>query len=60
MKKQKIFYALTAEDILNISEQVNIPFTEKDLPFIQEKIGDYFGDKWQGAIEYALSELKEK
>ena len=59
MKKQKIFYALTAEDVLNVSEQENILFAEKDLPFIKDKIGDYFGDKWQDAIKYALNELEK-
>lgn len=60
MKKQKILYAITNEDIINVSDQEGIPFTEKDLPFIQDKMGDYFGDKWQGAIIYALEALKNK
>lgn len=59
MKKQKILYAIITEDVINVSDQENISFTEKDLPFIQDKIGDYFGDKWQDAILYALEALKK-
>lgn len=57
MKKQKTLYTITTEDVINISNQENIPFTEKDMSFIEDKIGDYFGDKWQDAIKYALDEL---
>lgn len=60
MKKQKILYAITNEDVINASNQEGITFTEKDLPFIQGKMGDYFGDKWQDAIVYALEELRSK
>lgn len=60
MKKQKILYAITAEDVINISNQEGTALTEKDLPLIQEKIGDYFGDKWQDAIMYAMEALKDK
>ena len=60
MKKQKILYAIMTEDVINVSKQESIPFTEKDLPFIQNKIGDYFRDKWQDAIVYALGALKKK
>lgn len=60
MKKQKALYTITTEDVINVSAQENIPFTEKDLSLIEEKIGDYFGDKWQDAIEYALGEVKKK
>ena len=59
MKKQKILYAITTEDVVNVSNQKNIPFTEKDMSFIEDKIGNYFGDKWQDAIEYALNELEK-
>ena len=60
MKKQEILYAIITEDVINVSKQESIPFTEKDLPFIQNKIGDYFRDKWQDAIVYALGALKKK
>ncbi|GEM_PF-3760465 len=30
----------------------------KDLYFIENKIGDFFGDRWHDAIEYALMELE--
>lgn len=58
MKKQKILYAITAEDAVNISDQEGIHFTNNDLPFIADKLGDYFGDKWQDAVAYALDELR--
>lgn len=57
MKKQKTLYAITADDVINISKQENIPFAEEDTSFIKDKIGDYFGDKWQDAVLYALREL---
>lgn len=57
MKKQKTLYVITTEDVTNVSNQEDIPFTEKDLSFIEDRIGDYFGDKWQDAIKYALNEL---
>lgn len=60
MKKQKILYVITVEDVINVSQQKNISVAEKDLPIIKDKIEDYFGDKWQDAIEYALGELKKK
>lgn len=59
MNKQKILYTITTEDVINISNQENIPFTEKDMPCIEDKIGDYFGNKWQDAIIYALRELSQ-
>ena len=42
MKKQKILYAITVEDVFNVSEQENIPVTEKDLSFISDNIGGLF------------------
>lgn len=59
MKKQKTLYIITTDDVINISNQENIPFAEKDMSFIEDKIGDYFSDKWQDAIKYALNELNE-
>lgn len=59
MKKQKILYTITTEDVVNVSNIENTPFTEEDLSFIEDKIGDYFGDKWQDAIMYALRELPQ-
>jgi len=38
MKKQKILYTITAEDVINISEQEDITFTKKDLPRIATQI----------------------
>lgn len=60
MKKEKIIYALTTNDVLNISKERKLPFNAGDLPFIEEKIGNYIGDKWQDAIEYALTEVNKK
>lgn len=59
MKKQKTLYAITTEDVINVSNQEDIPFTGENLSFIEDKIGDYFGDKWQDAIKYALNELNK-
>lgn len=58
--KEKILYAITTDDVLTVSEENEIPFAEKDLHFIEYKIGDFFGDRWHDAVEYALRELKEK
>lgn len=59
MKKQKTLYVITTEDVINVSNKEGILFTEKNLSFIEDKIGDYFGDKWQDAIKYALNELNK-
>lgn len=56
--KEKILYSITTEDIMTVSEENNIPFTKQDLPFLADKIGDFMGDQWHGAIEYALEEIK--
>lgn len=60
MKKEKVLYAVTVEDVVNVSNEINISFVEKDLYFIEDKIGDFFGSQWYEAIEYALRELKNK
>lgn len=57
MKKQKILYAITVEDVCVVAKEEKISFAEKDLDFIQDKIGDFFGNQWQEAIEYALRKL---
>ena len=58
--KEKILYAITTEDVINVAEEDGVCFTAKDIPFVQEKIGDYFGDKWYEAVDFALTELKNK
>ncbi len=58
--KKKILYAITVEDVLNISKEIEINFTEADIEFIQDKIGDIMGSYWSDAVEYALQELKTK
>lgn len=60
IKKEKIIYALTVEDVLNVSKEKKLPFNAGDLLFIEEEIGNYIGDKWQDAIEYALTEVNKK
>ncbi|OHB07593.1 MAG: hypothetical protein A3G47_02350 [Candidatus Zambryskibacteria bacterium RIFCSPLOWO2_12_FULL_39_45] len=60
MKKQKILYAITIEDVLNVSKKEKMSFDIKNLPLVEEKIGDYMGDKWHEAIEYALIETNKK
>jgi hypothetical protein len=60
MNTEKILYAITVEDVLNVSEENKITFTEKDIPYIEDRIGDYFGSQFYDAIEFALYELKNK
>ncbi len=60
MKIQKILYAITVEDVLTVSKENNLPFTEQDMAFIEDKIGDFFGSYWYDAVEYALQELKKE
>lgn len=57
--KEKILYAISSEDVKTVSEELEIPFDKEDLIFIEDKIGDFMGDKWHEAIEYALSELED-
>ena len=60
MDEEKILYAITVEDVINVSEETEISFTENDLDFIQNKIGDFMGSSWYDAVEFALYELKTK
>jgi len=60
MKEEKILYSINLEDLKDVSNETNLPFSEKDIDFIKEKIGDYFANNWKEAIEYALIELKNK
>ena len=60
MDKGQILYAITVEDVINISEETEIDFTEKDIEFIQDKIGDFMGDSWREAVEFALEELETR
>ncbi len=59
MDTEKILYAITVEDVVNVSEESNISFDEKDLIFIQDKIGDFMGSYWSDSVEYALGELEK-
>lgn len=60
MDQDEIIYSLSVEDIVNVSEQIEIPFDEKDIPKISEFVGGYFGDMWFDAIEQALNELEDE
>jgi hypothetical protein len=57
MDKDKVMYAITITDILEVSEDKAINFEAKDLDFLQDKIGDYMGSLWYEAVEFALTEL---
>ncbi|OHA01605.1 MAG: hypothetical protein A3C11_02095 [Candidatus Sungbacteria bacterium RIFCSPHIGHO2_02_FULL_49_12] len=59
MKKEQILYIITRDDIKNVSSEMNISVSEKDFTFIKDKVGNFIGDKWHDAIEYALWELEE-
>lgn len=60
MNKRKIIYAITVQDVVNTSEEIGIDFTENDIEFIQDKIGDFMGSSWSDAVEFALQELKTR
>lgn len=60
MDTEKILYAITVEDVVNVSEEIEIEFTENDIEFIQDKIGDFMGSTWSDAVEFALQELKTR
>lgn len=55
---ERVLYAITTEDVKKMSRQERIPVTRQDLPFIEDKIGDYFRERWQDAVVYALNELQ--
>lgn len=54
MKKQKILYAITTEDVMNVAKEIGISVSRENLGFIEDKVGDFFGSQWHDAIEYAL------
>lgn len=58
MEKEKIIYQLSVEGIFTAVEDnnLNLQFSETDIPFIEEKVGNYID--WRRAIEYALLELQ--
>jgi hypothetical protein len=60
MDAEKILYAITVEDVINVSKEIEIDFTENDIEFIQDKIGDFMGSYWSDAVEFALQELKTR
>ncbi|CAN5721803.1 hypothetical protein BH24ACI2_BH24ACI2_14690 [soil metagenome] len=60
MDEEKILYAITVQDVINVSEELGIDFTETDIEFIQDKIGDFMGSSWSDAVEFALQELKTR
>ncbi len=58
MKKEKVIYTITSNDVMNVSDEINIPVSLKDLSFIEDKIENFFGSQWHSAVEYALIELE--
>jgi hypothetical protein len=58
MDTEKTLYAITVEDVINVSEETEIAFSENNLDFIQDKIGDFIGSTWFEAVEFALQQLK--
>ncbi|MGI9035176.1 MAG: hypothetical protein ACR2GD_03945 [Pyrinomonadaceae bacterium] len=60
MDTEQILYAITVEDVINVSKEIEIDFAENDIEFIQDKIGDFMGSYWSDAVEFALQELKTK
>ena len=57
--KEKVLYAITSEDVMNVSDEIDIPVSAKDMSFIEDKIGGFFDDQWHDAVEYALTELED-
>lgn len=58
MDEEQVLYQITLEDVISISEEKQISFSEVDINFIQDKIGDFID--WNGAIEFALEELESR
>ena len=59
MKKEQVLYVITSNDVKNVSDEMNISVSENDFSFIEDKIGNFIGDKQHDAIEYALQEVEE-
>ncbi|MDQ3635597.1 MAG: hypothetical protein M3405_13965 [Acidobacteriota bacterium] len=59
MDNEQILYAITIEDLKNVSEEIEMKFSESDIDKIQEKIGDFMGDIWYEAIQNALEEINQ-
>lgn len=57
--REKILYRITSEDVSMVLDE-DRKFSEQELDFISEKIGEFFGDQWREAIEYALAGLDKK
>ena len=54
MKKEQTLHIITMDDAKNVSSEMNIYVSERDFTFIKDKVGNFIGDKWHDAIEYAL------
>jgi hypothetical protein len=59
MDKEQILYSITVEDVITVSEELGIKFTEDDLRIIEDKIEDYMGSTWHDAVENALKDLNK-
>ena len=58
MNEEHILYSICVEDVMTVSADEEIEFSEGDLDFIQDRIGRHID--WYGAIELALWDLKTK
>ena len=45
MKKEQVLYVITSNDVKNVSDEMNISVSENDFSFIEDKIGNFIGDK---------------
>lgn len=59
MDNEQVLYAITVEDLRNVSNEIAIYFSESDIEKIQYKIGDFMGDIWFEAIQNALQEINQ-
>ncbi|MEW6103946.1 MAG: hypothetical protein AB1630_09090 [bacterium] len=60
MKRNRVIYSLSVEDILDVIEEnkMDINLDEEGVKFIEEKVGDIID--WRGAIEFALFKYKRE
>jgi len=56
MNKDQIIYQLSVEDVLTVAKEMKLKIKETDIPFIEDKIGNFID--WYQAIEFTLYELQ--
>jgi hypothetical protein len=59
MDKEKILYSIKVDDIINVSKEIGINFTENDLRIIEDSISDSMGSTWHDVVETALKVLNQ-